>query len=124
MKMLLVDVFSEKVFVVNAETLQDYYDFLKCESVDFCLRQIGAGGDYFSIICDDEGWLSDCPKISAVDRFLEVAFVGNLLISGKADGNGNLVSLSDANVSYLLKYIKRLVTKDFPEGYPILTQIY
>lgn len=29
MKMLLVDVFSEKVFVVDAETLQDYCNFLK-----------------------------------------------------------------------------------------------
>lgn len=123
MKMLLVDVFSEKVFVVDAETVRDYYHFLKCNSVDVRLRQIGAGGDYFSIICDDDGQLSDCPKISAVDCFLEVAFVGNLLISGKADGNGNLVPLSNADVSYLLKHIKRLVTKDFPEGYPILTQI-
>lgn len=123
MKMLLVDVFSEKVFVVDAETLQDYCNFLKCDSVDICLRQIGTGGGYFSVICDDDGWLSDCPKISAVDRFLEVAFVGNLLISGQTDGNGNLMPLSNEDVSYLRKHIKRLVTEDSPKGYPVLTQI-
>lgn len=103
--------------------LETFYKILGCRCIDIVQRRIGAHcKKTFEIICDDEGLFKEPQKISAIDNLGQVQLVGSILIVGNADTEGNLTSLSAHDVNYLLSKIQLLVTKNFKNGYPILTQ--
>lgn len=120
MKMLLLDVQNDKVEVVNAGGLDDYYRLLSVDLVDIVSRKIG--GEYYEIICDDEGLLKANPKISAINNLGEPMLVGSLLIAGGVDIEGNLEPLEDEDVEYVMQFIQKMYTRLHPEGYLMLTQ--
>ena len=103
------------------DDLQTYYDLIECNAIDIMRRKIGKR--YFHIICDDEGMLVEGPKISAISNLGEIRLVGNLVIcSDMVTESGDLVGLSDEEAEYIRKRIEFLYTRQYPQGYYILTQ--
>lgn len=121
MKALLLDVMENKIQVVNPEGLKDYYKLLGCELVDIVNR--GIKGKRYEIICDDEGLLKANPKISGIDDMGQAMFVGNLIIAGETDDNGNLTDLSEEDLEHIQKNINWMSTRKFPEEYYMLCQV-
>lgn len=103
------------------DDLQNYYNLIECNSIDIVRRKIGKRR--FNIVCDDEGMLTEEPKISAISNLGEVRLVGNLVIcSDLVTEDGDLVGLSDEEAEYIIQRIEYLYTRQYPQGYYILTQ--
>lgn len=109
MKALLLDVINKTTKKVNPESLEDYYNMIGCRYVEIVTRRIGR--KYYDIICDEEGTFVDDPLISAIDDFGRVMFVGNLIISGTVDSEGELTDLTDNDIKYIKKRIQTLDTR-------------
>lgn len=109
MKALLLDTVEKQTKVVNPESLEDYYKLIDCKCIDIVTRKIGR--KYYDIICDDEGTFRDDPLISAIDDFGRVMLVGNLIICGVANSEGELTDLDVNDVRYIKKRIQTLDTK-------------
>lgn len=122
---VLVDVENEKVEVVEIpDELDEFYRILNCDCIDITARRIGIGLRYkkVNIVCDDEGLFKNPQKISAINNMGQAQFVGNLFIVGGTDAEGNLTSLSATEAVYVLGKIQKMSTRNFPAGYPMLTQ--
>lgn len=103
------------------DDLQTYYDLIECNAINIVRRKIGKR--YFRIVCDDEGALMDCAKISAISNLGEVRLVGNLIIcAGDVTENEDLIGLTDDQAEYVKQHIIFLYTRQHPKGYHILTQ--
>lgn len=102
------------------DDIQEFYKLIDCRCIDIVNRKIGR--KRFDIICDDEGLFTDSPKISAIDNLGKPMLVGNLIIVGTADENGDLVGLTDNEVKYVTERIQKMFTHKYPEGYYMLTQ--
>lgn len=109
MKALLLDTVEKTTKIVNPETLQDYYKMIGCRYIDIVTRKIGR--KVYDIICDDEGTFVDDPLISAIDDMGRVMLVGNLIICGLADDEGELTGLSPEDIRYIKKRIQTLDTR-------------
>ena len=121
MKMLLIDVYNNRVETVEANGLEDYYKYLECNLVDIVYRTIG--NIKVNIICDDEGTFVENPKPSAVDYLGEVALVGNLLIAGGEVVNGELTSLAETEIEEIKWNLAEVTTKHYTEPYKIVTEL-
>lgn len=121
---VLVDVWNEKVQAVEIEdNLDSFYKILDCSCIDIVRRRIG--GRYkksFEIVCDDEGLSREPQKISAIDNLGAAQLVGNIFIIGVSDADGNLTSLTEYDVSYILSKVQKISTRKFINGYFMLTQ--
>lgn len=119
---VLLDVANKKVEAIEiADDLEKYYEILNCTCIDIVQRRIGRKN--FTIICDDEGLFSAAPKISAINNLGQAQLVGNLfIVAAGADENGNLIGLSKSEAEYILKRCVNLVTRNYPDPYPMLTQ--
>lgn len=93
--------------------LDSYYKHLDCSTIDIVSRTIG--GKRFDIICDDEGTFRDDVRISALDRNYQPMLVGSLFVC-KHDGEGRELSLTDAEIAHVLRYARKLPTRQHPEG--------
>lgn len=109
MKALLLNTMEKRVEVVNPESLQDYYKLIGCKWVEIVTRKIGR--KFYEVICDEEGTFVDDPLISAIDDLGRVMFVGNLIICGLADEEGELTDLSSNDIQYIKKRIQTLDTR-------------
>lgn len=121
---ILVDTDKETFGVVNIPNdLQAFYKALGCRWIDITQRSIGVyHRKTFEIICDDEALFKEPQKISAIDSLGQPQLVGSILITGRADEDGNLTSLSEYDVYYILSKIQMVRTRNFKNGYPMLTQ--
>ena len=121
---VLVDVENEKVEAMEIEDeLDSFYKILNCSTIDIVVRNIGGRHKKaFDIVCDDEGLFKEPQKISAIDNLGNVQLVGNIFITGTADSDGNLTSLSASDVAYITSRVQKMGTRKFPDGYPMLTQ--
>ena len=124
---VLVDVEKETVSVVEIpDKLDEFYRILNCDCIDIVARRIGKHPSgrqkRYNIVCDDEGLYKDPQKISAIDNMGQAMLVGNLFIVGGADHEGNLTSLWDSDVMWILDKVQKMGTRKFPAGYPMLTQ--
>lgn len=102
------------------DDIQEFYKLIGCRTIDIVNRKIGR--KRFDIICDDEGLFTESPKISAIDNLGKPMLVGNLIIVGTADEEGNLVGLTDNEAKYVTERIQKMFTHKYPEGYYMLTQ--
>ena len=107
-KMFLIT--AEETKVVKASELEDYYRLIGCDCIDIVARKIG--DKYLEIICDDEGLLKENPRISAVDKNMKPALVGNLLIAGSTDEDGELTSLTDKDIELIKNNLLSAITPD------------
>lgn len=121
MKALLLNVQENRVEQVNPCGLEDYYKSIGCRTIDIANRSIA--GKRYDIICDDEGLFVEDPKISAIDGLGQPMLVGNLIIAGEADADGNLTDLSDADIEHIQANIKMIRTRKRPQGYYMLRQV-
>lgn len=109
MKALLLDTVEKTTKIVNPEGLSDYYEMLRCRTIDIVTRKIGR--KWYDIIVDDEGLLKEDPLISAIDDFGRVMLVGSLIICGVADDEGELTDLNANDIQYIKKRIQKLDTR-------------
>lgn len=119
---IFVDVEKETAKRIDIiDDLDTFYELLNCNTIDIVSRRIGS--KRFDIICDDEGLLKGAPKISAIDNLGSPQLVGNLLIVGTPDEEGDLTSLTEEDANYILSRVQHMCTRLYPEGYPMLTQV-
>lgn len=121
---VLVDTAKDTYGVVNIpDELDVFYKLLSCDCIDITVRRIGLRGQKaYEIICDDEGLFKDPQKISAIDSSGQAQLVGSILITGPADSEGNLTSLTVPDINYIFSKIQLLATINFKDPYPILTE--
>lgn len=122
MQAILINVDHDRVEIVNPDGLEDWYKLMDVSLVDIAYRAIGKQHRYYNIICDDNGLLTSEPKISAVSNLGTVMLVGNLIIAGDTDDEGNLKDLTEEDIRYISRYIRKVYTNLHPEGYQMLTQ--
>lgn len=121
MKALLIGVMENKVSTVDVDGLKDYYRLIHCTTIDIVNR--GIKGKRYDIICDDEGTFADDPLISAIDDLGRVMLVGNLIVCGEADEEGNLTSLSEADIEHIKENVQNMGTHRHPEGHCMICQM-
>lgn len=123
-KGVLLDIENNDAKVVEFEPrLQQYYNLLHCERIEFVPRTLGYNRSHrrFDIVCDEEGTYKEGNKISAIDNLGRVMFVGSLLVVNRAE-NGETASLTDKECEFVLSKIQKMYTRNHPEGYLMLTQ--
>ena len=89
------------------DKLPVFYELIGCQYIDIVRRKIG--DKYYDVICDDEGTFKENPIVSAVDTQFKPMLVGNLIIS-KADGEGELIDLSEDDIKQILRHAKTYFT--------------
>ena len=92
------------------DRIEEYYRLIGCDLIDIVSRTIG--GKVFDLIVDDEGLLKENFITAAESRFEETkdfkgcdCLAGNIVITGFADEEGNLTSLTKEDVDLILKHI-------------------
>ena len=123
-KGVLIDIENDSARAIEFEnSLRKYYDMLHCDLIDIVSRTIGNGRERkrFDIVCDDEGTFRTDAKISAIDNLGRAQFVGSLLVVNRGE-NGETVSLTDDECTFVLEHVEKMYTRRHPEGYLMLTQ--
>lgn len=82
------------------DDLQLYYKLIQCDTIDIVMRKIN--GTYYNIICDDEGLLKENPIVSAVNNKFQPMLVGNLIIAGNTDDDGNLLGITEEQAKEII----------------------
>ena len=120
MKVIYLNVNEEKKpeIVDIEDDLKTYYKLIQCDSIDIVTRNIRKIP--YSIVCDDEGLFVTSPKISAIDDNYQPQLVGNLVICGMPDDEGELTGLSEDDILNILRRITFLHTIKHPDGYHLL----
>lgn len=101
-RLLLLDIYEDRIQEVECNELDDYYKYLRCDCFDIARRKLD--NKYFDIFVDDEGLLKDDPIVSAITIKREPMLVGNLIFANH-DGQGNTVSLSDEDIKLIKSHI-------------------
>lgn len=117
---VLVD--AERAHVERATipaTLDSYYEHLDCTTIDIVSRTIG--GKRFDIICDDEALLRDNPILSALDSERFPMLYGNLFVCKSK--NGELVSLTDREVSHVLRNAGKLYVNAYFKPIAVIAHV-
>ena len=123
MKMLMLDVVNKDVKMVEANTLDDYYELIGCRTIDIIHRRIG--DVEVEIVLDDEGVLVENPKPSGISVDGTPVLFGNLLIaSGRVTDEGELTELDQDEFEAIMAwYIDTITTSDYKESYPALLEV-
>lgn len=85
------------------DTLDTYYDALGCRCIDIQTRKLG--DKWYDFVIDDEGLFAEdvCPSALCEDK--DVMFVGALFVTGVADDEGELTSLTDEDITNILNHV-------------------
>ncbi len=98
------------------DELDSYHKLIGCDCIDVTTRYFNKKP--FTIICDDMGFYKENPKVAIWDETRrDVPIVGNVVICGAGDIEGNLTSLSDADVEMLLKNVGGMYNTRTNEAY-------
>lgn len=101
---------NPKTININ-DDLDTYYKLINCSTIDIVQRKIN--GHTVNIVCDDEGLFKSEPKISAINKkTFEPELVGNLIITGLADEDGNLQGIEKETQKDILENIKPLIIQN------------
>jgi hypothetical protein len=91
-----------KVVEIEQDDLNALYKLIECDAIDIVQRRFG--GFRYCVILDDCGRLKEKQIPSAVDWIKrELCLVGNLIVTGLPDSEGNLTSLHDADIRRIKK---------------------
>ena len=121
---VLIDTVSNTAEVVTLDdTLEAYYSALNCSCIDIVERTIGKSEKRFTIVCDDEGLLKTTPCISAVSDLWEPMLVGNLFVTDLEHDTGDLASLSEHELEYVLDHIIFALNSRRNTIFPLLLQV-
>ncbi|MBR6502693.1 MAG: hypothetical protein IKT42_04560 [Clostridia bacterium] len=94
----------------NGSSLNELCKLLECDAIDIVKRKIGFN-DYY-IVCDDEGLLKKSIPSAIEIPSLKTKLVGNLLIFGGVDDEGDLIGL---NVEQQKEIRQNILQCGFPE---------
>lgn len=120
MKFLFLDVYNNRLEMVEANGLEDYYRLIGCRCVDIVGRKIGDVD--VEIVIDDEGALVEHPKLSAVDMIYGASLYGNLLVaSGRVTEDGELTELRQDEVDEILGNVTEVRTRYYKEPFKVFT---
>ena len=118
MKAIYINVLDNEVprVVDIAPELEDIYNLIKCDAVDFATRVINK--KRFTFIADDIGLLKENPIASVINDNFKVEFVGNVLIFGYPDDYGELTGLTKQDIKDILTLQFKIYDnkKDFHYG--------
>lgn len=103
--------------------LSTYYELIHTDVIDIVNRGFTNCKRRFDIICDDEGLFKDDQYISAIDERMQPMLVGALLVTGEADDEGELTSLTDEDVRVLERFTIRLSSRLHRKPYPLLIHL-
>lgn len=118
---VLLDAYEKRVDRAEiAADLRAYYAVLDCNCIDIVSRTIG--GKRYDIVCDDEGLFKEDCRISAVDSNYEPMLVGSLFVC-QHDGEGNEISISEDDIAHVLRYVRTLPTRRYPDGLVVITNV-
>ena len=121
---ILIDTEANTAKAVTIDnTLEAFYSTLHCSCIDIVERTIGESEKYFTIVCDDEGLLKAAPCISAVSDLCEPMLVGSLLITDFDHDTGDLASLPEQELEYVLDHIIFTVSSHRRTPFPLLCQV-
>lgn len=122
MKMLLLDVNHNRLEMVEANGLKDYYKYVNCRCIDIVRRKIG--DTRVNLVIDDEGALVQHPKPSAVDINGNVALCGNLLVaSGRVTDDGELTELTQEELDDIMNNVAEITTKFHKHPFRIFVEL-
>lgn len=120
--MLFLDVYNNRLEMVEANTLKDYYNLIGCRTIDIVSRKIGDVD--VEIVIDDEGALVEHPKVSAVDIVGDVSLYGNLLVaSGRVTEDGELTELRQDEVDAILENVAEVTTGFYKEPFKVFVEL-
>ena len=109
--------------VTMEDSLSSFYSALDCSCIDIVDRTIGRSKKRFSIVCDDEGLLKDDFYISAISAQFEPMLVGSLFVVSCDYETGELESLSEQELEYVLDHVYFAASANHPGLAPILCQV-
>ena len=122
MKMLFLDVHNNRIKMVNANGLDDYYELIGCRTIDIIHRRIG--DVEVEIVLDDEACLVKNPKVSAISIDGTPMLYGNLLIaSGRVTDDGELTELTKEEVYGIMDNLATITTSVYPEPYKVFVEV-
>lgn len=122
MKFLFLDVYNNRLEMVEANCLKDYYKLIGCRTIDIVSRKIGDID--VEIVIDDEGALVRTPKVSAVDIIGQTSLYGNLLVaSGRVTEDGELTELTQDEIDAILENVAEVTTGYYKEPYRIFVEL-
>lgn len=101
------------------DELSAYYRALNCSCIDIVSRRIG--GKRFDIVCDDEGLFKEDCRISAFDRDWQPMLCGSLFVCKSHEGE--LVGLTDEEITHVLRHVRKIPTRRYPDGVLALTMV-
>lgn len=104
--------------------MQEYYSLLHCDLIEIHAVTVGhAQKRLYECVMNEEGRFIPENRISAIDHRMNPLFVGSIVITGTADEEGELTSLTDEDIEYLEKYVVEVVTLNHPEGSVVLAEV-
>ena len=122
MKMLFLDVHNNRIKMVNANGLDDYYELIGCRTIDIIHRRIG--DVEVEIVLDDESCLVKNPKVSAISIDGTPMLFGNLLVaSGRVTDDGELTELTKEEVYGIMDNLATITTSVYPEPYKVFVEV-
>ena len=112
MKVVYLNVYNNKEpeTLEIEDDLKVFYKLIDCDTVDMLTREIERNP--FTIICDDEGLFVLNPIMSAISKTTDERLVGNLIITGMPDDDGELVGLTDGEAQNIMNRIKQVYLID------------
>lgn len=111
---------SELLLSEMKDELEAFYSFINTDMVEMPERKIG--GKYFNIICDEEGLLKSNLILSAYNKENNTPdLVGNLIITGMPDDDGNLTSVENADIDLIRNNMGIYISKEGKPRKAILT---
>lgn len=82
------------------DNLETYYNLIQCDTIDIVRMDIN--GKAYDIVCDDEALFKTDVKASALDDDYHQQLYGNLIITGCADSEGFLTSLTEEDINHII----------------------
>ena len=124
-KAYLVDTEKQETRPVEIEDeLETYYRMLNCDTIEIHTIALGPESIEYDCVMDEEARLKVESRLSAIDCGLRAVFLGSLMVVGKADGKGELTSLTDDDIEYIeSECVRNIATTDHPEGNVMLTDV-
>lgn len=97
------------------DDFSSFYAILGCDTIDFVTKKIG--GKYYNVIRDELGnFTSDIIFTMMDPNNTQDMIPGTIIITGMADNDGNLTSLSNEDAKHIRKYINYTVRRGQEEG--------
>ena len=102
-----VDIPPEIIGIEDRNNLDELYRLINCDTIDVTYRQFDE--KIFAVVCDDNGKLKSNSITSAItmrtNQPIRTDLVGNLIVTGYPNDEGDFTSLSDEDIKIILRQV-------------------